>query len=158
MPRCDMDRIGVLLKFLQRIRAVSVDAIPDPLLASTCSRGSADGGRMKCNRIRARSWKAILVLTPLWFLCGEAAAAVQLTFYVSPAGSDANPRTRVGPPPSRSTDRTEPASPAKGVGASPSGIRSFDLSKAPVGRYFAVFQSDNSHQSSLFMKRQGDLQ
>jgi len=44
-----------------------------------------------------------------------------------------------------------------GVGASSSGIQSFDFSKAPVGHYFAVLQSDKSLQSSQFVKPQGDL-
>ncbi|MEK7395007.1 MAG: hypothetical protein AAB214_20810, partial [Fibrobacterota bacterium] len=43
------------------------------------------------------------------------------------------------------------------LGASSSGIQSFDFSKAPVGRYFAVLQSDKSRQSSPFVKTQGDL-
>jgi hypothetical protein len=43
------------------------------------------------------------------------------------------------------------------VGASSSGIQSFDFAKAPVGQYFAVLQSDKSRQSSPFVKPQGDL-
>ena len=42
------------------------------------------------------------------------------------------------------------------VGASSSEIHSFDFSKAPVGHYFAVLQSDKSRQSSQFVKPQGD--